>query len=76
MYKITLKISGMMCGMCEAHICDVIRRAVPDAKKVKASRKTGEASFLCASAFEEEALSRAIADTGYTLVSVMAEQRK
>ncbi len=31
MIKTTLKIDGMMCSMCEAHFCDVIRRAVPGA---------------------------------------------
>ena len=46
MKKITVKIDGMMCGMCEAHICDTIRRAFPDAKKVKASRAQKEATFL------------------------------
>ena len=32
MVKTTLQIDGMMCGMCEAHICDTIRKAVPKAK--------------------------------------------
>ena len=50
MNKITVKIDGMMCGMCEAHICDTIRRAFPDAKKVSASRKSGEATFFCPTA--------------------------
>ena len=44
MIKTTLKIDGMMCGMCEAHIKDTIRKAVPDADKVTAdSGLTGEA---------------------------------
>ena len=33
----------MVCGMCEAHICDAIRKAVPSAKKVSASRSKKEA---------------------------------
>ncbi len=33
MNKVTVKIAGMRCGMCEAHVCDIIRRAVPSAKK-------------------------------------------
>ena len=33
--KVTLKIEGMACGMCEAHVCETIRKAVPDAKKIK-----------------------------------------
>ena len=46
MNKVTVKIEGMMCGMCEAHICDTKRRAFPDAKKVKASKAEKEATFL------------------------------
>ena len=76
MKKITVKIDGMMCGMCEAHICDTIRRAFPDAKKVSASRKSGEATFLYDGAVDEEALKKAIADTGYTFVSVSTEEYK
>ena len=41
MIKTTLKIDGMMCGMCEAHVCDAIRRAIPAAKKVSAARRKG-----------------------------------
>ena len=48
MLKTTLKIDGMMCSMCEAHIQEVIRKSVPGAKKVSASHSKGEASFLCA----------------------------
>ena len=33
-----MKVDGMMCGMCEAHVCDAIRKAVPAARKVAASR--------------------------------------
>ena len=46
MIKTVLKIDGMMCGMCEAHICDTIRKAVLAAKKVSASHGHGKASFL------------------------------
>ena len=76
MNKITVKIDGMMCGMCEAHICDTIRRAFPDAKKVSASRKSGEATFLSDGAPDEETLKKAISDTGYTFVSVSSEEYK
>ena len=35
MFKTTVGIEGMMCGMCEAHVNDAIRKAF-DVKKVKA----------------------------------------
>ena len=73
MYKVTVKIDGMACGMCEAHICDTIRRAMPDAKKVKASAKRGEAVFASEEKPDAEALAKAISDTGYTYVSSSCE---
>ena len=69
MFKTTLKIEGMACGMCEAHICETIRKAVPGAKKVTASHKRGEASFLSDAPIDKEALKNAIAATGYTCLS-------
>lgn len=72
MVQTTLQIEGMMCTMCEAHICDVIRNTVPSAKKVTASHTKGTASFLSESAVDEEALKAAIAATGYTCLSVTA----
>ncbi len=73
MIKTTLKIEGMMCGMCEAHICDTIRKAVPEAKKVSASHRSGEASFLTETAVDENPLKDAIAATGYACLSVSSE---
>lgn len=70
MTKTTMKIEGMMCGMCETHICDVIRKTVPSAKKVTASKAKGEASFLAEESVDAKALTLAVNDTGYTCVSV------
>ena len=39
MLRYVLTVEGMVCGMCEAHICDVIRKTVPGAKKVSAARR-------------------------------------
>ncbi len=66
MIKTTLKIDGMMCGMCEAHVCDAIRKAVPSAKKVAASRTKKEASFLTEEAVDTGALIAAVNATGYS----------
>ena len=66
MIKTTLKINGMMCGMCEAHICDTIRKAVPSAKKVTASRSKKAASFLTEDAVDTASLKAAVDATGYT----------
>ena len=70
MIKTTLIIDGMMCGMCEAHICDAIRKAVPEAKKVVASRGKKEASFLTEEPVDAENLKAVIDATGYTCLGV------
>jgi len=70
MLKTTLKIEGMMCGMCEAHIADTIRKTVPAAKKVSASRAKGEATFLTDEPVDANALKSAIDATGYACTGV------
>ena len=76
MEKITIGIDGMMCGMCEAHICDVIRKSLPSAKKVKASRLKKEAVFLSENKIDEEVIKKAIAETGYKVLSFSSEPYK
>ena len=73
MIKTTLNIDGMMCGMCEAHICDTIRKAVPSAKKVSASKGKRLASFLTEEPVDEESLKAAIDATGYTCLGIDSE---
>ncbi len=76
MIKHTVKIDGMMCGMCEAHINDTIRKTFPEAKKVSASRKNGEAVFLTEDEINPDTLKSAIEETGYTFISHKSEPYK
>ena len=69
MLKYTVKIDGMSCSMCEAHINDTIRRFAPKAKKVAASHGKAEATFLVEEKIDEEGLKSAIDETGYTFIS-------
>ena len=50
MYKTTLKIDGMMCGMCESHINDTIRKAAPVKKVTSSHAKEGPERSLQADA--------------------------
>lgn len=68
MIKTTLRIGGMMCGMCEAHINDAIRRNF-NVKKVKSSHSKGETVIESETAPDLTALRRAIEETGYEFVS-------
>ena len=74
MLKVTLKIEGMMCGMCEAHINDVIRKVVPDAKKVKSSYAKGVSTFISETEPDKDELIAAISETGYTLQNIETEE--
>ena len=74
MYKTTLKIDGMMCGMCEAHINDVIRKNVKDAKKVSSSHAKGISTFESETLPDENVLKDAIAKTGYEPKDVSVEE--
>ena len=69
MYKTTLKIEGMACAMCEAHVSETIRRAVPGAKKVMSSHRKGEASCLSEAPADAAALKKAFEATGYVCLS-------
>ena len=45
MIKTTLKIDGMMCGMCESHVNDAVRKAF-QVDKVTSSHSKGETVII------------------------------
>ena len=45
MVETILKIDGMMCGMCESHINDVVRKTA-NIQKVSSSNTRGETVIL------------------------------
>ena len=69
MIKITLKIDGMMCGMCESHVNDAVRKAF-QVKKVTSSHSKGETVILTEDDIDESALRSAIGATGYEVKAV------
>ncbi|MBQ5329693.1 MAG: heavy-metal-associated domain-containing protein [Oscillospiraceae bacterium] len=74
MLKTTVNIDGMMCNMCEAHIAETVRKAIPQAKSLKVSHGKGTAVFLTENAPDTETLKDAINATGYTFVSASTEE--
>ena len=72
MLKITVKVDGIACGMCESHVNDAVRRTFP-VKKVTSSHSKGETVIIAEQAIDEAALRSAIGATGYTVVSVASE---
>lgn len=69
MTQITIKIDGMMCGMCESHVNDAVRRAFP-VKKVTSSHAKGQTVILTEQPIDADALRSVIDGTGYTVLSV------
>ena len=72
MIKITLKIDGMMCGMCEAHVNDAVRDAFK-VKKVTSSHSKGETVIITENDITEEELIAAISKTGYSILGIQKE---
>ena len=72
MVKTTVKIEGMMCGMCEAHMNDAFRKNFK-IKKVTSSHSKHETEIISDAPLDEEAVKKVVDETGYTFVSVSSE---
>ena len=72
MIQTTLKIDGMMCGMCETHVNDAIRGALP-VKKVRSSHRSGQTEILSESPLDEDVLRSALERIGYRLIEMKEE---
>lgn len=72
MVKITAQVEGMRCGMCEAHVNEVVRRAFP-VQKVTSSHARGQTVILAERDIADEELKKVIRDTGYEVTSIMRE---
>ena len=72
MVKTTLKIDGMMCGMCESHVNDAIRNAFP-VKKVTSSHSKGETVIISEEALSEDKIKEVMQPTGYELKDITRE---
>ena len=72
MVKTVLKIDGMMCGMCEAHMNDLIRKNFK-VKKVTSSAKDGETVVISDVELDIPWAKKAIKEIGYELVNYTSE---
>ncbi len=75
--RMTVTIDGMMCGMCEIHVKDAVRHALPDAKDITASHETGKVRFTLGKTENMSkllaALHESIDPAGYRILKVYAE---
>ena len=72
MTKYTLVVDGMMCGMCESHVNDAVRKAFP-VKKVTSSHSRKQTVVVAEEPIDEARLRQVIDATGYTVQSVSHE---
>ena len=72
MVKTVLKIDGMMCGMCEAHMNDLIRKNFK-VKKVTSSAKDGETVIISDAELDIPWAKKQIKDIGYEMVDYTRE---
>ena len=72
MIKTTLKIDGMMCGMCESHMNDVIRKNFK-IKKVTSSARDGETVIISEDPIDIPWAKKAIHEIGYEMIGSSSE---
>ena len=72
MTKTTLNIEGMMCGMCEAHVNEAIRKAF-QVDKVSSSHSKNQTEIISKEPLDEELIKTTIAATGYELKGIHSE---
>ena len=65
MKKITLKIDGMMCAHCEAHMKQALE-ALDFVSEAVTDHEANTGVITLSGAFDEEAVKKAVADAGYT----------
>lgn len=75
MIKITLKVEGMACGMCESHVNDAVRKEFP-VKKVTSSHTKGETVILTETKIDEQRLKDIIGESGYRVLDLQSEPYK
>lgn len=72
MVKTVLKVDGMMCGMCESHMNDLVRKNF-NIKKVTSSVKDGETVVISEENLDIPFLKKEIKGIGYELIDVHTE---
>ena len=69
MIQTTLKIDGMACGMCEAHVNETVRRSFA-VKRVTSSHSKGETVIVSENALDHARIKDEIGKTGYTVTEI------
>ena len=68
-YKYLLKVDGMKCGMCEAHVNDLIRKHLY-VKKVKSSHLKKQTIVISLTPIENDSFLKAFEGSGYKISQI------
>ncbi len=72
--RVVLHIDGMMCGMCETHVKEAIRKGIPEAFHITARHTKGTAGFRLKEGINEkdlrEKLATSLSNLGYRIAYV------
>ena len=72
MVKATVEVTGMACGMCEAHVNDAIRDAFA-IKKVSSSHTKNETEIISEEELDAEKIKSVITEQGYEVGAIKSE---
>ena len=72
MFKYTFEVEGMMCGMCETHVNDVVRKTA-NVKKVTSSHSKNVTEVISETELDVDAIKTAVSGQGYNVKAVKKE---
>lgn len=72
MWKYTIPVEGMMCGMCESHVNESIRKNF-SVKKVTSSHTKAQTTVLTEQELDEPLLQKTITELGYDVGTIRKE---
>ena len=75
MFKTTVKIEGMMCCHCEAHVKEALKEKF-GIKGADVSHENGTAIFETKNEVAEDEIKKTVEDAGYTVLSVQTDEIK
>lgn len=75
MYKLIINISGMKCGMCEAHVNDLFRKNLK-LKKVKSNHKRNTTIIISKDNYSKFQLNQALSGSGYFVTDMISTTAK
>ena len=74
MWKYTIDVDGMMCGMCESHCNSAIRMAFEDdVKKITSNHGKKKTEVIANVELNEDKLRKTITDLGYDVGNIVKE---